>query len=81
MTRYDLHPEAYLDLAAIWDFIAEDNPDAADKVIADILAAVDALVPFPYQGHTRIDLTHVRCVSGVCGITSLLMRMKSAPCG
>jgi len=57
MTGYDFHPEAYLELDAIWDFIAEDNPDAADKVIADILAAVAALVPFSSQGHTRIDLT------------------------
>ena len=57
MSGYDFHPEAYLDLDGIWEFIAEDNPDAADRVIADILAAIDALVPFPAQGHTRIDLT------------------------
>ena len=31
MTAYDLHPEARLDLDEIWDFIAEDNLDAADK--------------------------------------------------
>ncbi|MGB7590638.1 MAG: type II toxin-antitoxin system RelE/ParE family toxin, partial [Terriglobia bacterium] len=31
--------------------------DAADKVIADILASIDALVPFPHQGHKRPDLT------------------------
>jgi len=40
----------------IWDYIAEDNADA-DRVIADILAAVRALVPFPHQGHRRRDLT------------------------
>jgi plasmid stabilization system protein ParE len=57
MTGYDFHPEAFRDLDAIGEFIAEDNPDAADKVIADILAAVDALVPFPHQGHRRTDLT------------------------
>lgn len=57
MSEYDFHPEAYLDIDGIWEFIAEDNPDAADRVIADILAAIDALVPFPAQGHTRIDLT------------------------
>jgi plasmid stabilization system protein ParE len=57
MTGYDFHPAAELDLYEIWDFIAEDNPRAADKVTADIVAALDKLVRFPYQGHTRTDLT------------------------
>lgn len=57
MTGYDFHPEARFDLDEIWEFVAEDNLDAADKVIADILAGIDALVPFPHQGHTRTDLT------------------------
>jgi toxin ParE1/3/4 len=57
MTGYDFHPEAALDLDEIWDFIADGSLDAADKVIADILASIDALVPFPYQGHKRPDLT------------------------
>ncbi len=57
MTGYDFHPEAAIDLGDVWDFIAEDNLDAADKVIADILASIDALVPFPDQGHRRPDLT------------------------
>ena len=57
MTGYDFHPEARFDLDEIWEFIAEDHLDAADKVIADILVGIDALVPFPHQGHTRTDLT------------------------
>ena len=57
MTGYDFHPEAAVDLDEIWDFIAEDNLDAADRVIADILAGIEALVPFPHQGHGRPDLT------------------------
>ncbi len=61
MTGYDFHPEAALDLEEIWEFIAEANLDAnlnaADMVIADILAALDKLVPFPNQGHKRPDLT------------------------
>jgi toxin ParE1/3/4 len=54
---YDFHPEARVDLDEIWDFIAEDSFDAADKVIAEILASIDVLVPFPNQGHERPDLT------------------------
>ena len=57
MTGYDFHPEAAIDLDEIWDFIAQDNLDATDEVIADILASIDALVPFPHQGHKRPDLT------------------------
>jgi plasmid stabilization system protein ParE len=61
MTGYDFHPEAALDLDEIWEFIAEANLDAnldaADRVIADILAALDKLVPFPNRGHKRPDLT------------------------
>jgi len=57
MTGYDFHPEAVVDLDDIWDFIAVDNPAAADMVIADILAALDKLVALPKQGHKRPDLT------------------------
>lgn len=57
MTGYDFHPEAAVDLDEIWDFIAEDSLDAADRVVADSLDRVDALVPFPHQGHRRPDLT------------------------
>lgn len=60
MTGYDFHPTAESDVAEIWDFIAEDSPDAADKVTEDIVAGIKALVPFPYQGHTRPDLTSRR---------------------
>ena len=49
MTGYDFHPEAAIDLDEIWEFIAEDNIAAADKVIADILAAIDVLVVFPHR--------------------------------
>ena len=34
MTGYDFHPEAAIDFDEIWDFIAEDSLEAADKVIA-----------------------------------------------
>jgi plasmid stabilization system protein ParE len=57
MTGYAFHPEASADLDEIWEFIAADNLDAADRVIEEILAAIDVLVPFPQQGHRRPDLT------------------------
>lgn len=51
------HPEAFTDLDNIWEFIAEGNIDAADRVIAEIYDAVRKLVDFPRQGHRRTDLT------------------------
>lgn len=57
MKGYGFHPEALRDLDEIWDYIALDNLDAADRVIAEILAAVRDLVSFPTVGHKRADLT------------------------
>ncbi len=47
MTGYDFHREARLDLEHIWEFVAIDNVDAANRLIEEILASVRALVPFP----------------------------------
>ena len=57
MIAYDSHPEVGRNLDGIWDFIAEDSPAAADRVIGHILDRIDALVSFPRQGHKRPDLT------------------------
>jgi len=57
MIVYDFHPEALSDLDEIWEFIRSDNLDAADRVVAEILAAIAGVAPFPGQGHTRPDLT------------------------
>jgi plasmid stabilization system protein ParE len=57
MVTYDFHPEVRADLDEIWQFIAADNPDAADRMIAEIIEAIDSLVPFPGVGHRRPDLT------------------------
>ena len=57
MTGYDFHPEAEIDLDEIWEFIAQDNPRAADKVTEDILSALSALVSSPHIGHRRPRLT------------------------
>ena len=57
MTGYEFHPQACFDLDEIWEYIAVDSLDAADRTIAEILAALDALVALPQQGHRRPDLT------------------------
>ena len=57
MSSFVLHPEALADLEEIWEFIAAENLDAADRVLEEIYVAIRALVPFPNQGHYRADLT------------------------
>ena len=57
MTGYGFHPEARADLDEIWEYIADDSLAAADRVIAEVLAAIRNLVPFPAAGHRRPDLT------------------------
>ena len=57
MTGYGLHPEAWIDIDDIWEFIAADSVDAADRTTETIWDAVDALVKFPHQGYRRLNLT------------------------
>jgi len=57
MSGFVLHPDALADLSEIWEFIAADNPGAADRVLEEIHEAMRALVPFPEMGHRRSDLT------------------------
>jgi plasmid stabilization system protein ParE len=54
---YALHPEAFADFDEIRDFIAQKNPDAADRVISEIFDTIRGLVPFPHRGHRRPDLS------------------------
>lgn len=48
MSRFVLHPEANSDLDEIWEHIAADNIDAADRVCQDLYRAITGLVSFPY---------------------------------
>ena len=57
MSGYAFHPEAFKDLDEIWEYIAEDNIDAADRVLADIHATLSTLVASPQIGHRRPDQT------------------------
>lgn len=57
MITYDFHPEVRRDCDEIWGFTGADNPEAADRLIAEIVDAIDALVPFSCIGHRRPDLT------------------------
>ena len=57
MSGFVLHPDALADLTEIWEYIAADSPDAADRILEDVHEAIRALVAFPELGHQRPDLT------------------------
>src|SRR5580698_8463812 len=57
MSGFVLHPEAYADLEEIWEYIAGDNLDAADRVREEIFETMQSLAEFPYIGRSRPDLT------------------------
>jgi len=57
MSGFVIHPDALTDLTEIWEYIAADNPVAADRVIEEIHEAIHALIPFPHLGHQRSDLS------------------------
>jgi antitoxin ParD1/3/4 len=57
MSEFVLHPAACKDLEEIWEYIAADSLDAADRIREEIYEAIQSLVPFPHVGHSRPDLT------------------------
>ncbi len=58
-SRFVLTPRAVADLDAIWSYIAEDNPEAADRVEAAILAACSGLARHPLMGTRRREITEL----------------------
>jgi plasmid stabilization system protein ParE len=58
MKTYVLAEAVASDLDAIWDRIAADKPDAADRWIARLFSAFEKLARNPALGHTRKDLTN-----------------------
>jgi len=57
MADHFFSPEARLDLLEIWEHIAADDLDAADRVEREIQQTVSMLVRTPGLGHLRRDLT------------------------
>lgn len=56
MSRYLLSPEAREDLRDIRDYIAADDPAAAERVLAELRTAMRRLAQLPEIGHLREDL-------------------------
>jgi len=57
MNKYQFTSQAASDLVEIWNFIAEDNPTAADEVAEAIFRGCELLADSPHIGRFREDLT------------------------
>ena len=57
MADFFYSPEARRDLLEIWEFIAQDSLDEADRVEREIEQAITTLAANPKLGHFRRDLT------------------------
>jgi len=57
MADHFYSPEARLDLLEIWEHIAADDLDTADRIEQEIEEAVVMLARNPELGHVRRDLT------------------------
>jgi len=76
MKGYVLADAAELDLDAIWEYIAEDNIDAADRWIAKLFDAFEALARTPGMGHTRQDLTSLPVLFWPVGSYLIVYRVQ-----
>ncbi|MGH9841251.1 MAG: type II toxin-antitoxin system RelE/ParE family toxin [Blastocatellia bacterium] len=56
MSDFFISPQARLDLIELWQFIAEEDVDAADRVIKEIHEAFLKVAEMPGIGHLREDL-------------------------
>ena len=57
MPKYILSHKALNHLQSIWNFIANENPKAADRIVDELSAAFEYLAEWPGSGHARPDLT------------------------
>jgi plasmid stabilization system protein ParE len=60
MKRYILTPSAKRDTNDIWDYIALDNVEAADRVLDALESAMASLAKNPGVGHWREELADTR---------------------
>jgi plasmid stabilization system protein ParE len=77
MSEYVLSTGAELDLDEIWEYIAQDNIAAADRWIAKLFDAFDALAAAPGIGHKREDLTSYPILFWPVGAYMILYRIRS----
>lgn len=79
MSGYVLSADADLDLDEIWEYIAADNVDAADRWIGKLFDACEALGQTPGIGHQREDLTSYPVLFWALGAYLVIYRADRRP--
>jgi len=74
--KYRISRMADADIERICDRIAEDNPDAADRVDQEIHRVIRLLARFPGIGHTRPDVKDKRYLFRAVGNYVIAYRME-----
>lgn len=77
MNRYVLSVDAEQDLNQIWEYIAQDNMDAADRWVEKLFDAFQSLAEAPGMGHTREDLTALPVLFWPVGAYLILFRVQA----
>jgi plasmid stabilization system protein ParE len=79
MSGYVLSADAALDLDEIWEYIAADSVEAADRWIGKLFDAFAALGKTPGMGHKREDLTHYPVLFWPAGSYLVIYRPEHLP--
>jgi plasmid stabilization system protein ParE len=79
LTGYILSVDADFDLDAIWEYIAADQIDAADRWIGKLFDAFEALGQTPGMGHRREDLTSHPVLFWPVGAYLVIYRAERRP--
>jgi plasmid stabilization system protein ParE len=79
MSGYVLGSAVEFDLDEIWEYIATDNIDAADRWIAKLFEAFEALGRMPGMGHRRDDLTAYPVLFWPVGAYLIIYRAVKRP--
>lgn len=79
MDQYVLSSYIESDLEDIWEFIARDDIDAADRWIAKLFGAFDLIAQTPRIGHRRADLTDFPVLFWPVGAYLIIYRADRSP--
>ncbi|KAB8332685.1 type II toxin-antitoxin system RelE/ParE family toxin [Scytonema tolypothrichoides VB-61278] len=56
MSRFKISTQAALDIENIWNYVAKDNPQAADNLFDKLRESFPKLAKFPQMGRLRSEL-------------------------
>jgi antitoxin ParD1/3/4/toxin ParE1/3/4 len=74
VNQYILGADAVVDLESIWEYIAADSIDAADRWIAKLFDGFESIAAMPGIGHSRKDLTEFPILFWTVGAYLIIYR-------